>query len=280
MNKETFKQTYLPLSASMYRTAYRILGNPEDAEDMVQEAYMKLWKQRDTLDGILDARAYAVTSVKNLCLDTIRKRHPSYENYEKTERTIAAASTPYSETIHSEEAALLHRYIDSLEEPQHTVIVMRDIGGYSFEEIAAAVQLKEAHIRTHFLSHTEESHADATLFRILAEESQALPPDGMEQRLEAWIDRQSVVPSRKRRFLFWGPVAVAAALLCYVGITHVLQQHNGLTPQETLIAKKALGSTLKCIETGEQSVLRTHERLKYIKRDIHKNIHELKDIAL
>ena len=147
MNKETFKQTYLPLSASMYRTAYRILGNPEDAEDMVQEAYMKLWKQRDTLDGILDARAYAVTSVKNLCLDTIRKRHLSYENYEKTERTIAAASTPYSETIHSEEAALLHRYIDSLEEPQHTVIVMRDIGGYSFQEIAAAVQLKEAHIR-------------------------------------------------------------------------------------------------------------------------------------
>lgn len=135
-------------------------------------------------------------------------------------------------------------------------------------------------LRTHFLSHTEESHADATLFRILAKESQTLPPDGMEQRLEAWIDRQSVVPSRKRRFLFWGPVAVATALLCYVGITHVLQQHNGLTPQETLIAKKALGSTLKCIETGEQSVLRTHERLKYIKRDIHKNIHELKDIAL
>ena len=57
-------------------------------------------------------------------------------------------------------------------------------------------------LRTHFLSHTEESHADATLFRILAKESQTLPPDGMEQRLEAWIDRQSVVPSRKRRFLF------------------------------------------------------------------------------
>ena len=75
-------------------------------------------------------------------------------------------------------------------------------------------------------------------------------------------------------------MAVAAALLCYVSVTRAPQQHNGLTPQETLIAKKALGSTLKCIETGEQSVLRTHERLKYIKRDIHKNIHELKDIAL
>ena len=73
---------------------------------------------------------------------------------------------------------------------------------------------------------------------------------------------------------------MANALLYNVENTHVLQQYNGLTPQETLIAKKALGSTLKCIETGEQSVLRTHERLKYIKRDIHKNIHELKDIAL
>ena len=60
---------------------------------------------------------------------------------------MAAASTPYTETIHSEEAALLHRYIDSLEEPQHTVVVMRAIGRYSFEEIASVVQLKEAHIR-------------------------------------------------------------------------------------------------------------------------------------
>lgn len=135
-------------------------------------------------------------------------------------------------------------------------------------------------LRTHLLSHTEENHADATLFCILAEESQAFPPDGMEQRLEAWIDRQPAVPFRKRLFLFWGAAAVAAALLCYVGVTHAPQQHNGLTPQETLIAKKALGSTLKCIETSEQSVLRTHERLKYIKRDIHKNIHELKDMAL
>lgn len=57
-------------------------------------------------------------------------------------------------------------------------------------------------LRTHLFSHTEESHADVTLFRILAEESQALPPDGMEQRLEAWIDRQPAVPSRKRLFLF------------------------------------------------------------------------------
>ena len=68
-------------------------------------------------------------------------------------------------------------------------------------------------LRTHLLFHTEESHADATLFRILAEESQALPPDGMEQRLEAWIDRQPAVPFRKRLFLFWGAAAVAAALL-------------------------------------------------------------------
>lgn len=59
-------------------------------------------------------------------------------------------------------------------------------------------------LRTHLLSHTEENHADATLFRILAEESQALPPNGMEQRLEAWIDRQPAVPSRKRLSLFWG----------------------------------------------------------------------------
>ena len=55
MNKKPSKQTYLPLSASMYPYGWEIRkGRRHGAE-----AYMKLWKQQDTLDGILDARAYA-----------------------------------------------------------------------------------------------------------------------------------------------------------------------------------------------------------------------------
>lgn len=93
-------------------------------------------------------------------------------------------------------------------------------------------------LRTHLLSHTEENHADATLFRILAEESQALPPDGMEQRLEAWIDRQPAVPSRKRLSLFWGAAAVAAALLCYVGVTHARNSITDSRPKKPSLPKK------------------------------------------
>lgn len=49
MNAENFKQRYLPFHDKMYRLAFRYTGSWENAEDMVQETYLKLWKKRDEL---------------------------------------------------------------------------------------------------------------------------------------------------------------------------------------------------------------------------------------
>ena len=49
MDAASFKQQFLPCHAKLYRVAFRLMGNVQDAEDMVQEAYLKLWKKRDEL---------------------------------------------------------------------------------------------------------------------------------------------------------------------------------------------------------------------------------------
>ena len=52
MDAAEFKQQFLPYHRKLYRVAFRLTGNPQDAEDMVQEAYLKLWNKRDELADV------------------------------------------------------------------------------------------------------------------------------------------------------------------------------------------------------------------------------------
>ena len=66
MPASLFKQLLLPLYPRLQRVALRLLGNVEDAEDMVQEVYMKLWSKRDALPDVQDVEAYCVTLTRNM----------------------------------------------------------------------------------------------------------------------------------------------------------------------------------------------------------------------
>lgn len=75
MNAENFKQVFLPLHPKLYRIAYRLLENQNDAQDIIQEVYMKLWMIRDECTDIQNTEAYCVTLVKNLCLTQLNKAY-------------------------------------------------------------------------------------------------------------------------------------------------------------------------------------------------------------
>ena len=57
MDTAEFKQQFLPYHRNLYRVAFRLTGNPQEAEDMVQEAYLKLWNKRDELADVLNTEA-------------------------------------------------------------------------------------------------------------------------------------------------------------------------------------------------------------------------------
>ena len=55
MDANDFKRLFLPYHRKLYRVAFRLLGNVQDAEDMVQEAYLKLWKRREELPSNIES---------------------------------------------------------------------------------------------------------------------------------------------------------------------------------------------------------------------------------
>ena len=72
MDAESFKKEFLPFHRKLYHIAYRLLENEADAEDLVQEAYLKLWDKREGLAIISNPEAFSVTLVKNMCFDLLR----------------------------------------------------------------------------------------------------------------------------------------------------------------------------------------------------------------
>ena len=73
MTARDFTDTYLPLSESLYRVAFRLLGAQEDAEDAVQDLYLKLWADKEDLDTVYNPKGYCISVLRNICIDRIRR---------------------------------------------------------------------------------------------------------------------------------------------------------------------------------------------------------------
>lgn len=147
MEAADFKRMFLPHHRRLYQTAFRLMGNAQDAEDMVQEAYLKLWNKRHELIGILNAEAYCITLIKNLCYDHLRLARPDEESCQPEELPLATSTDIARETEQRDAVFQLRRLIDRLPKQQRQVMVMRDIGDSSYEEIEQATGLTSVNIR-------------------------------------------------------------------------------------------------------------------------------------
>jgi len=74
MTVETFKIEVLPLKHKLYRFAKRLLKNATEAEDIVQEVFIRLWSRREKLSEYKSIEAFAMTITKNLCLDNLKSK--------------------------------------------------------------------------------------------------------------------------------------------------------------------------------------------------------------
>lgn len=147
MDAAEFKQQFLPYHRKLYRTAFRLTENPQEAEDMVQEAYLKLWNKRDELAGVLNTEAYCVTLVKNLCYDALRRSRPDEDGHAPEELNLPTDTNIAREVEQRDEVNQVRRLIGRLPEQQKRVILLRDVNDCSFEEIEQATGLNAINIR-------------------------------------------------------------------------------------------------------------------------------------
>ena len=133
MTEQCFHSDYLSLAEVLYRIAYYILESGAEAEDAVQELYLKLWKMRDALDGIKNPKAYATRLLKNICIDRIRQA---------TKELGTEYGTPDSQYGPDERIDARERLnkvleaVKALPEKQRKILILRTVEGLSYEETA------------------------------------------------------------------------------------------------------------------------------------------------
>lgn len=148
MDANDFKKQFLPYQRRLYWTAFQLMGNAQDAEDIVQEAYLKLWKRRNELPpDIINMEAYCITLIKNLCYDMLRGTHFDEDGRPLEELNIANSTNVADDIDTRDEANQVLRLIDGLPQQQRQVILMRDVNDQPYEEIEETTGLSAVNIR-------------------------------------------------------------------------------------------------------------------------------------
>jgi RNA polymerase sigma-70 factor (ECF subfamily) len=140
------KEIWLPLSDRFYRVAYHILESQEDAEDAVQELYLKLIKTPGKFSDIQNPAAYGITILRNICIDIIRRREKR-KSEELHEYLIADTSSPDRDAAEKNKLRILIHEIDKLPQKQSIVLRMRAIEGLEYDEISQRTGLSQVNIR-------------------------------------------------------------------------------------------------------------------------------------
>lgn len=141
-----FGNIWLPYADRFYRVAFHLLESGPDAEDAVQELYLKLWKARGSLGNVGNPAAYGISVLKNICIDRIRKR--TIRHAEPLEKAPPLQDDP-PETRSELKDTLryLMNEMEKLPQKQRDVLRMRTIEGLEYKEIAQRTGLSQVHIR-------------------------------------------------------------------------------------------------------------------------------------
>ena len=139
-------EIWLPLSNRFYRVAYHILESQEDAEDAVQELYLKLIKTPDKFSDIQNPAAYGITILRNICIDIIRRREQR-RSEELHEYMIADVSSPDKAAAEKDKLRILIHEIEKLPQKQSIVLKMRTLEGLEYDEISQRTGLSQVNIR-------------------------------------------------------------------------------------------------------------------------------------
>lgn len=147
MTAESFKENILPLNRKLLGFANRFMQDMDEAKDIVQDIYIKLWKMREELDKYNSVEALAMRMTRNLCLDKIKlKKTVKINGIIKEDSEEKNIANEKQEEIKI--AVTRAKYvINKLDEPQKTIMQLRDIEGYDYEEIAQILNMNINTIR-------------------------------------------------------------------------------------------------------------------------------------
>lgn len=128
------------IETHVYRTAYYILGNEQDAMDAAQEALIRIYTKIHMYEEKALFKTWVQRIVTNICIDKFRKARPTV-SIEEHDMVFASQKNVEDEVISSYVAQDIQQAIDKLPEHHRTVVVLRYMQDFSYNEIADCLDL-------------------------------------------------------------------------------------------------------------------------------------------
>jgi RNA polymerase sigma factor (sigma-70 family) len=139
--QSTFEELCLPHLDAAYSLARLLVGKDEDAQDLVQEAYVRAWKGFKGFRGD-NARAWLMMIVRNTAYSWLKK-HANEANMVPFDPAIHAttAGELRSESCREEQVQQLHEALNRLPIESREILALREIEGWSYEQLASALKV-------------------------------------------------------------------------------------------------------------------------------------------
>ncbi len=149
MALDQFLAEVVPVRQKLYRFAYRLLDNEADAEDITQDALLKVWDMGERMYELQNMEAWCMRITRNLALDKIRSRkRRKVEELDRVQQWPAAGQqNPHDAAALNDVMKKVHKAIDALPEKYRTVLQLRDIDGLSYQDIAYVLDIQLSEVK-------------------------------------------------------------------------------------------------------------------------------------
>ena len=157
-DREAFRSLVERHERKAYAVALGMVKNPDDARDIVQEAFLKVWKSLGAFEGQSAFYTWLYRIVANLCIDHLRKgkSQVEYDDQRVHEEDQVAGDEnilPQTAGLHpgralesKELGAAIERALEELSPNHRAVLLMREVEGLSYREMADAMKVSEGTI--------------------------------------------------------------------------------------------------------------------------------------
>jgi RNA polymerase sigma-70 factor (ECF subfamily) len=137
----------------VFNIAYKFTGKHDEAEDLTQDVFLKIFKSLDTFDRRANFQTWLVSVSRNLCIDHYRSVRKERETIDRDVDAgqlspVALTISPIAALEHKDRAALLKKALDQLPPTLRSAVLLRDIQELSYQEIADKLRLPEGTVKS------------------------------------------------------------------------------------------------------------------------------------
>src|SRR5688572_1726234 len=165
----------------VFNIAYKFVGRHDQAEDLTQDVFLKLYKSLDTFDRRANFQTWLISVSRNLCIDHYRsarrERETINRDVDPAELTpVAPGVSAYGRLEHADRVTLLRAALSELPDTLRTAVMLRDIQELTYQEIADRLDLPEGTVKSRINRGRTEL---ARQIRLLRAQQDAVPKSGV-----------------------------------------------------------------------------------------------------